>query len=158
MPFPMQPTLYISVLKLSVLVFTSALCILANFHVYLLLCTCRTVILLGMGPISTYLKSAVIFEERKIDSTPVKSLFCFQDFKTYFMHWSTLLVLNHKDLHTYHRLLCSNIWSFKERKSWGMGGSLRYLLLVRIWIEYSSRPAYIRKEKLPLEPRKQSFT
>lgn len=84
MPFPMQPRLYISVLKLSVLVFTSALCILANFHVYLLLCTCRTVILLGMGPISTYLKSAVIFEERKIDSTPVKSLFCFQDFKGIF--------------------------------------------------------------------------
>lgn len=42
-----------------------------------------------MGPKSTYLKSAVITEERKIDLTPVKFLFCFKQFiKKNVMYWT----------------------------------------------------------------------
>lgn len=59
----------------------------STFNVYLLLCTCRTVILLFMAPKSTCLKSAVISEERKIDLTSVKFPFCFKQFiKKNFMY------------------------------------------------------------------------
>lgn len=68
------------------LAFVCALHILSTFNIYLL-CICKTVILLSMGPKCTCLKSAVISEERKIDLPPVKFLFCFKQFiKKNFMY------------------------------------------------------------------------
>lgn len=90
-PFPLQRMLWpFSVLKPGRRLVLCVPCrSLLAFDVYLSLRTWRTAILSLMGPKSTCLKSVVISEERKIDLTPVKFLFCFKQFiKKYFMYWT----------------------------------------------------------------------